>query len=146
MRICSLKATNKIIEMQSDATPGTLLQNAVNAGYNHADIEERVVNSAEYEVIRAADPEDQKKQAIKLMQAHMDVKAQSYGYDNILSAVSYATSTVAKFQAEGKAFNKWRDDVWTYGLALLDVVKDGTNTITTAADLIASLPMFPLDS
>lgn len=39
--------------MQSDATEGTLLQNAVKAGYNISDIEEKEVTKAEYAAITA---------------------------------------------------------------------------------------------
>jgi hypothetical protein len=80
-----------------------------------------------------------------LIQAHMDAKAQAYGYDNILSAKSYVTSTNTKWRAEGEAFRNWQDAVWEFGLALLAAQTSGTNTITTDADLIAALPVFPLD-
>ena len=48
MRICLVKATQKLLEAQSLAAEGTLLQNAVNAGYNISDIEEKVVTDAEF--------------------------------------------------------------------------------------------------
>src|SRR5258708_5628058 len=51
MRICILKATGKLLEMQSDATEGTLIQNAVNAGFAAADIEERVVTPEQYAIL-----------------------------------------------------------------------------------------------
>lgn len=56
MRICVVKATNKLLEMQSDATPGTLIQNAVNAGFNVTDIEEREVTEEEYKLILNSQP------------------------------------------------------------------------------------------
>lgn len=41
-RICIEKSTNKLIEFQSDKAPlGTLIQNAINAGYSENDIEEK---------------------------------------------------------------------------------------------------------
>ena len=55
MRICIHKATKRIIEMQSDATAGTLIQNAVNGGYLPADIEEKEVDEAGYEAAKAQD-------------------------------------------------------------------------------------------
>ncbi len=91
-------------------------------------------------------PDRQKKRLIDLIQAHMDAKAQTYGYDNILSAKSYLTSGNATWKAEGEAFRDWQDAVWTFGLSLLAEAAAGTNTITTDEALIAALPVFPLDS
>ena len=48
MRISIYKATGKLIEMQSAATEGTLIQNALNAGLDAADIEEREITEAEW--------------------------------------------------------------------------------------------------
>lgn len=59
MRICVHKATNKIIEMQSLATAGTLISNAVRAGYIAGEIEERVVDNAGYEAAKLADTQYQ---------------------------------------------------------------------------------------
>ncbi len=90
--------------------------------------------------------ERQQKRIIDLVQNHMDTKAQLYGYDHILSASSYATSTYEKFKTEGMAFKQWRDDVWGFLLTILANVNAGTNTIATEAELISSLPSFPLDT
>lgn len=81
-----------------------------------------------------------------LMQAYMDEKAQAYGYDNILSAKSYVTSTNATWRAEGEAFRDWQDAVWEIGITILAAIEAGTSTITTEEALIAELPPFPLDS
>lgn len=40
--------------------------------------------------------------------------AVKYGYDNIISAVSYQNSSVEKYSLEGKAFSEWRDNVWNW--------------------------------
>jgi hypothetical protein len=54
-RVCIEKATGKLIEMQSgEAELGVLTQNAVNAGYSEADIEEKIVTAEEYAVILEA--------------------------------------------------------------------------------------------
>lgn len=88
----------------------------------------------------------QKKRIIDLIQNHMDAKAQAYGYDNILSAKSYVTSTNPTWKAEGGAFRDWQDAVWSFGLALLVAAEAGTNNITTDDALIAALPAFSLDA
>ncbi len=41
--------SGKIIEMQSNPRPGTLMQNAVNSGYDIADVEEVMMTMAEYQ-------------------------------------------------------------------------------------------------
>ena len=51
MRICILKSNNSVLEMQSEAREGTLINNAVNAGYSADDIEERVITNSEWETI-----------------------------------------------------------------------------------------------
>ncbi len=54
-RVCLEKTTGKLIEYQSgDAPLGTLIQNAVNAGYKKEDVIEKNVTPAEWEVIRQA--------------------------------------------------------------------------------------------
>lgn len=53
MLICVVKATNKLIEAQSNASAGVLIKNAVRAGYKEADIEEKeIVDSALINYIR----------------------------------------------------------------------------------------------
>lgn len=42
MRLCIHKPTGKVLEMQSHATAGTLILNAVNGGYRQQDLEECV--------------------------------------------------------------------------------------------------------
>lgn len=48
MRICIRLADDWMIEAQSNATQGTLLQNAVAAGYRPEEVDERVVTAAEF--------------------------------------------------------------------------------------------------
>jgi ATP-dependent exoDNAse (exonuclease V) alpha subunit len=58
MRICTEKSTGKILEMQSDATEGTLIQNAVNAGHVAADVEEKEITNAEWATLNAPSQEE----------------------------------------------------------------------------------------
>jgi hypothetical protein len=55
MRICTDKS-GKLIEMQSHATEGTLIQNAINSGYKKDDVTERVITMLEWAAIVAAQP------------------------------------------------------------------------------------------
>jgi hypothetical protein len=86
-----------------------------------------------------------KDHAIDRVQSFMDAKAQEYGYDHILSASSYVTSTFPKFKSEGIAFAKWRDDVWLHCYFVLEEWEGGTSKITTEDELIASLPEFTVE-
>lgn len=54
MRICIHKASKQLIEMQSHATEGTLIQNALNAGYTEDQIEVKWVTDAEWAEIEEA--------------------------------------------------------------------------------------------
>jgi hypothetical protein len=65
MRICIEKATKKILEMQSEATAGTLIANAVRAGYAEKDIEEKEVTTAQYASAKAVCPVHIKEKADK---------------------------------------------------------------------------------
>ena len=85
---------------------------------------------------------EQKVQAVKAaVQGLMDSAAQSAGYDDIKSAVTYADEPeVPKFQNEGRAFRRWRSDVWFRCYALLADVDGGTIPEPTIEELIAMLP------
>ena len=110
-------------------------------GWSHVpDIEEiKALHDQEY-LIRQV-----KTNAINRVQAFMDAKARELGYDHILSASSYVTSTLPKFQTEGIAFAKWRDDVWIHCFSILAEWEAGTGEITTEDELIASLPVFKVE-
>lgn len=56
MRVCIEKSTGRLIESQSHAREGTLIINALNAGFDEADIEEKVVTQGEYQAILDAQP------------------------------------------------------------------------------------------
>lgn len=74
------------------------------------------------------------------IQAMLDAKAQERNYDGILSACTYVTSTVPRFQAEGQACVEWRDEVWSTSYALMAQVQAGTLAQPTIPALLAMLP------
>lgn len=79
------------------------------------------------------------------VQEYMDSIAQSFGYDDIKSAVTYADEpSVAKFQAEGQALRAWRSLCWEYCYSVMDAVESGERTQPTLDDLIAGLPSFSM--
>lgn len=76
------------------------------------------------------------------VQNHMDARARSLGYDNLLSAISYADEpAVSKYQADGQAFRAWRSLTWAKCHELLAQVKAGTLPIPTEAELLTMLPV-----
>jgi hypothetical protein len=74
------------------------------------------------------------------IQAMLDTKARERNYDGILSACTYATSTVPRFQAEGQACVAWRDAVWSTAYDLMAQVEAGQLAQPTLAGLLALLP------
>lgn len=100
------------------------------------------ITAAEAAAIQSPAPtiEQIKRALTDAVQSHLDAIAQAHGYDGILSLASYATSTNAKFSAEGKAGVQWRDDVWAYCWQTLADVEAGKCAIPTAEALIAELP------
>lgn len=74
------------------------------------------------------------------IQSMLDAFAQERHYDNILSACTYATSTVSKFRAEGQACVDGRDAVWAESYSLMAQVEAGTLAQPTIPALLAMLP------
>ena len=83
---------------------------------------------------------------IAAVQMYLDNKAKERGYDGILSACTYATSSVPKFAAEGQACTVWRDTVWNSCYQILDEVKAGQRPVPSVEELISLLPtmLWPL--
>jgi hypothetical protein len=81
------------------------------------------------------------------VQSLMDTKAQSYHYDDLTTAVTYAEEpSVPKFQEEGQAFRAWRSQVWATAYSILGEVQAGHRSFPTVAEVPSLLPPFPLDT
>ncbi|AQW85490.1 hypothetical protein CPIN18020_0243 [Campylobacter pinnipediorum subsp. caledonicus] len=77
------------------------------------------------------------------VQKHLDQKAQQHGYDNIVSACSYA-GYENDFKEEGEAFGKWRAKVWKKGyMFLAEKGNQDPNTIKID-ELLEDLPKLEL--
>jgi len=74
------------------------------------------------------------------IQAHLDAFARTRGYDGILSAASYATSTVPQFKAEGQYAVEARDRTWDAAYAILGAVLAGERPMPTLREIFAELP------
>ena len=68
------------------------------------------------------------------IQANLDAFAQQRGYDGILSACTYASSTVTKFRQEGQRCVDLRDQTWAASYVLLDEVMQGIKPMPASID------------
>jgi hypothetical protein len=74
-------------------------------------------------------------------QARLDTWARSRGYDGILSACTYATSQVPRFQAEGQRCVDLRDQTWARLYEILAEVEAGTRPVPLSlAEIEGDLP------
>lgn len=92
----------------------------------------------------APQPTTQELQArfTQAIQARLDAWARTRNYDGVLSATTYATSTVPKFQAEGQRAVELRDQTWAAAYAILAEVLSGTRPMPASlADIEADLPV-----
>lgn len=74
------------------------------------------------------------------IQAHLDISAQEQGYDNILTACSYAAAP-NPYQAESITFVTWRGNVWAYYYSELQKVISGTRPMPLLSEIISELPV-----
>lgn len=74
------------------------------------------------------------------IQRRLDAFAKTRGYDGILSAASYVTSTNAQFAKEGQYCVGARDATWARGYEVMTAVQAGTRPMPTWAQLEAELP------
>ena len=78
------------------------------------------------------------------LQQMLDSLARAWGYDSIVSAASYATSSNAQFAAEAKTLIDWRDAVWSWGYAYLADIQSGKQKMPASVDaLLAKAPAAP---
>ncbi|RLA73478.1 MAG: hypothetical protein DRG30_06330 [Epsilonproteobacteria bacterium] len=78
----------------------------------------------------------------RLVQKMLDDTAIQSGYDSIMSACTYATST-GSFGVEGQKFVNWRDAVWTHLNVLQSDIASGATVAPTLEELMAGLPAYP---
>lgn len=75
------------------------------------------------------------------VQQHLDAFARTRNYTNIMSAATYATSTVPKFKAEGQYAVEARDATWAKCYEVLAAVEAGSRPMPTLDELLAELPV-----
>jgi hypothetical protein len=75
------------------------------------------------------------------VQSRLDTFARTRGYDGILSACTYTTSTNPKFSEEGQYCVQARDATWAKCYEILSSVQSGTRQTPTWEELEAELPV-----
>lgn len=86
-------------------------------------------------------PEEVQAAIVDAVQARLDAWAQARRYDSILSACTYAASTVPKFAAEGQHAVAMRDATWAALYQVLDDVQAGALAVDSYADVAPLLPV-----
>ena len=112
---------------------------------NNATIEDK---GEYYEVVALPEPstpsvEEQKKVYENEVQAYLDATAQTRGYDNTYTCLSYINSTDEVWRRESNAFNVWRDSVWRKAHEILNAFMAGEIEQPTIEEVLAQLP--PID-
>jgi len=96
---------------------------------------------SEWELRSVKSPESIQSEIIKAVQLRLDTFAQSRNYDSILSASTYATSAILKFQTEGQAAVNARDSTWATLYTILGEVQGGLRPMPAGySDIEAELP------
>lgn len=88
----------------------------------------------------ASTPEQIQADYTDRIQGRLDAFARTRGYDGILSAASYVTSTNAQFAKEGQYCVGARDATWAKGYEVMGAVQAGTRPMPTWEQLEAELP------
>lgn len=88
-----------------------------------------------------AKAEQVKKDITTAVQSRLDAFAQTRNYDSILSACTYASSTVAQFAQEGQLCVNLRDATWGKLYQIMQEVEAGTRPMPASyADIESELP------
>ena len=75
------------------------------------------------------------------VQKHLDAFARTRNYDSILSAATYASSTVLKYKAEGQYAVEARDATCVKCYEVLAAVEAGSRPMPTLDELLTELPV-----
>lgn len=116
----------------------------VHNGYRIFNPGEKVLKEAGYEWVEPTPVEPTAEQVLRQyedrVQRFLDETAQSRGYDNTYTCLSYLNSTDQTWNTEANAFNAWRDQVWRKCHETFNAFMSGAIERPTAEELIASFP------
>jgi hypothetical protein len=87
-------------------------------------------------------PEELQAEIVTATQQRLDDFAATRNYSSILSACTYATSTVPRFQSDGQYCVNARDATWAKLYTILDEVQAGARPVPTGFhDVASDLPV-----
>jgi hypothetical protein len=100
------------------------------------------LTQAEIEANATAEAQAIINQITTATQSRLDTFARTRNYDGILSACTYATSTITKFHAEGQYCVDARDATWATLYSIMGEVQAGTRPMPSGyADIESELPV-----
>lgn len=97
------------------------------------------LSAEEQEANQAAAAQALQHSIVDSTQQRLDAFARTRNYDGILSACTYATSTVPKFQAEGQYAVQVRDATWAALYAFMADVQAGTRSVPSGFEDVEPL-------
>lgn len=143
---------NPVLQMARQAAPvidskGNYVESweVVDRFQDYTDQDGKLVTKAEQESKAIAADAAQKAATLKssieqAVQNRLDSFAKERNYDGILSACTYATSTVPKFQTEGQCCVNSRDSTWAVCYQILADVQAGARPMPTLEQVLSELP------
>jgi hypothetical protein len=132
-----LKAANCRVDGLLIAPDGTPDFAATNASGEWSAAEQDAVRAALGLTPPTIDPPQRVAVGAAAIERWLDQTAQALGYNNFVTATSYAGSSVDLWRRQALALSAWRDAVWQAAIALL---AEPAQLPTREAALIAQLP------
>jgi hypothetical protein len=132
-----LKAAKCRVDGLLIAPDGTLDFTATNASGEWSAAEKDAVGTALGLAPPVINPAQRVAAGTAAIEHWFDQTAQAFGYNNVVTATSYAGSSVDLWRRQALALAAWRDAVWQAAIALLATP---AQLPTSAAALIALLP------
>lgn len=71
---------------------------------------------------------------------YLDTVAQRRQYDSAISCASYINSTIPAWKAQAEAFVSWRDSVFTYTIAQVQLMQSGQRSVPSFEEFKTELP------
>jgi hypothetical protein len=75
-----------------------------------------------------------------LLSSYIDVVAQQRQYENAVSCASYISSSIPQWKNEAETFVSWRDEVFTYTIAQIQLMQSGSRSIPSFEEFKTELP------
>lgn len=133
-----LNGTYGVVRVDEGEQSGPYLAHLISIGILPPDVKVIGFDMPESEVsklIAKKTIEEVRSQLDSRVSELIESTAKSLGYDSMISAASYVTSTIPQYKKEAKALVAWRDSVWTAWYA--------TRTSSDESELMTALDELP---